>query len=96
VSKQGRLWIVGVALLVTVLALFFFPLSFGGFQSTHGPTSTIDSGVLSHDLALATFVILFPSIILLPLSAASFKSEPISEAAEPGRSLCVTLCTFRC
>jgi hypothetical protein len=28
------------ALLLTVTALFFFPLTFGSFQSTHGPTTT--------------------------------------------------------
>jgi hypothetical protein len=83
-----------LALIVSVLALFFFPLAFGGFQSTHGPTSTIDSGTVAVDLTTATFALLLPPIVLLTVRRVEL--EPRLEMCSERDSLCVLLCNFRC
>lgn len=94
VGLKNKKWFVLVALLASVLALFFFPLPFGGFQSTHGPTSTLDSGSLSHDLTLAIFTFQFPTIVLAELQPVEFEAAPV--VSEVVGSRCALLCTFRC
>ena len=82
------------ALLLSVMALFFCPLAFGSFQSTHGPTSTLDSGAISIDLAVGFFGIALPAVVLEPLRRIEFESPaPFSPVSN---SLHVRLCTFRC
>jgi hypothetical protein len=48
-------------LLFTVVSLFFWPLAYGSFQSTHGPTTTtLKSGV-------ANEVVFFVVAVLVPI-----------------------------
>jgi len=92
--KSRNRFLVVLALLFSVFALFFCPLTFGSFQSTHGPTSTINSSNTALDLTLATFIFLVPTIVLLTVRRVVL--EPLPELFGESRSLCVRFCTFRC
>jgi hypothetical protein len=81
--------------LLAITLLFFFPLSFGSFQSTHGPTTTVTSGSLTADITLAGIAVI---VLFLPASTLQqYRSEALrcsdSSRSRQGREL---LCTFRC
>lgn len=61
---KSRKFVPFVALLV--MLLFLFPAKAGSFQSTHGPTSTMDKSLFGLILQVLTLAI---SAVGLPLSA---------------------------
>jgi len=93
VMRSGFKFLLG-ALLISVMALFFCPLAFGSFQSTHGPTSTLDAGSVSLDFTIAFIGMVLPSLVLRPLCRLEFEAEV--ESAAGIHPLRVLLCTFRC
>jgi len=83
-------------LLISVMALFFCPLSHahGSFQSTHGPTSTVNSVDLTGHLDIACAGLALPPLLLH--SAHRAESRIPVEAAPDPQALRVLLCEFRC
>jgi hypothetical protein len=53
-------------LLIAVVSLFFFQLTFGSFQSTHGPTATLEPTAYSVDFTMVTSAVTTP-IVGLPM-----------------------------
>ena len=61
-SLYGRC--IGVFAVISILALFFFPLVHGPFQATHGPTTALRSK--------RAFLILLLTIVMAPLQLVAF------------------------
>ena len=86
--------ILPLVLVVSVVALFFCPLGHGSYQSTNGPTTTVDSGTGSMDIGVAVFGMAAPVITLERQSSAP--AEATTESIADVVSLRSMLCTFRC
>lgn len=83
-------------LLISVMALFFCPLSYahGSFQSTHGPTSTVNGPDLTGPLAIACLGVVAPILLLQLAQHPDFEiSARFLSGTHPLR---VLLCVFRC
>lgn len=85
--------VVVLAVLVAVLALFFFPLNFGSFQSTHGPTTILSSGV-GVDLDIAVMGLVLPVIVVLVFRQT--ESDLSLDAPALPQALRLLFCSFRC
>lgn len=84
------------ALLVSVMALFLCPLSHahGSFQSTHGPTSTVNSVDQTGHVDVACVGLVLPAMLLQPEHRAESRT-PVHISLDP-HPLRVLLCEFRC
>ena len=82
-------------MLFAIVLLFFFPLTFGSFQSTHGPTTTVSasSGSIdfTFDLVIAALVVVLAASFELSTSDASSSSNDPEIAA-----FSELLCCLRC
>lgn len=81
-----------VCLLIAVTALFLFPLTFGSFQSTNGPTTTQLEEVVFHIVLAVALLIIVPDFV--PLIALEWRIE-FSAATVPTPAL-EQLSTLRC
>lgn len=84
-----------VAVTLAVMSLFFCHPAFGSFQSTHGPTSTIDAGAVSLDLAVMLFVFAIPAVTFRS-AVRRLDLESFCESTLTSHPLRTLLCTFRC
>ncbi len=83
-------------LLISVMALFLCPLSYahGGFQSTHGPTSTVNSVDQSGHVDIACAGVMLPNLVLHSTNRS--ESRMPAEASPDPHPLRAILCEFRC
>ena len=87
---------IAIVLLLSVLALFLFPLSFGSFQSVNGPTTTVKvrTPLMPPVLQVIALALLMPALFLFTQTY-RFRIS-IADPEYPATPIRELDCSFRC
>ena len=94
VMNSGR-QILSWLMLLGIVLLFFFPVSFGSYQSTHGPTSTVNSAASNPVVTVVVVTVALAFALVVANRDRSFTREPV-EVLRHSVVVRELLCTLRC
>ncbi len=82
-------------LVLGIVLMFFFPLSFGSFQSTHGPTTTVNAAASNPVVTLLIVAVALALALTVANRDRAYRQEPDEV---PVHRLVVRelICSLRC